>query len=131
MADLMDAKNGMTGDSLNMLGDALDGMGNGMGNRRNGQNGSGRGRGQGDRPEAPDQTATYTTKVQQQMGKGKAYADGTAPSNTPVKGTSFIDVQGEIETSAGNAADALTNQKIPRSMKGHIEKYFEQLNERR
>lgn len=132
MADLMDAKNGMTGDSLNMLGEALDGMGNGFGNRRgNNNNGRGRGRGEGDRPEAPDQTATYTSKVQQQIGKGKAFATGTAPSNTPVKGQSFIDIQGEIETAAGTAADALTSQKIPRSIGKHVGQYFDQINGRK
>ncbi|MGE3820839.1 MAG: hypothetical protein AB7I30_15605 [Isosphaeraceae bacterium] len=129
MADLLDAKNGMTGDSLNMLGEALDGMGNGFGNRRgNGNNASGRGRGAGDRPEAPDQTATYTSKVRQQMGKGKAFAVGTAPSDSPIKGQSFIDVQGEMETAIGNAADALTNQRIPRSFEKHVGDYFKQIN---
>lgn len=127
MADLQDAKNGMTGDGLNQLGEMPDGA-DMYGNRRNGNNASGRGRGRGDRPEAPDKTAQYTTKVRQQMGKGKAFADGTAPPNTPVKGQSFIDIQGQVETTAGNAADALTNQKVPRSIEKHIRGYFDQIN---
>jgi hypothetical protein len=128
MADLQDAKNGLTGDGMNQLGEALDGLGRMGGNRRNGQNGMGRGRGAGDRPEAPDNTATYTTQVKQQLQKGKAIATGTAPSNSPVKGQSVIDIQGEIETASGNAADALTNQKVPRNIEKHIRGYFDQIN---
>jgi hypothetical protein len=126
MADLQDAKNGMNGDSLNQIGETLDSMG--MGSRRNRMSGLGQGRGEGDRPEAPDQTATYNTKVKQQLGKGKAVAEGTAPSNTPVKGQSVIDIQGEIEAATGNAADALNNQKIPRNIEKHIRGYFDQIN---
>jgi hypothetical protein len=128
LADLQDAKNGMTGDGMNQLGEALDGLGQ-MGQRRqNNGSGLGRGRGQGDRPEAPDNTAEYTTKVKQQLGKGKAVATGTAPSNSPLKGNSVIDIQGEIETASGNAADALSNQKIPRNIEKHIRGYFDQIN---
>lgn len=127
LADLQDAKNGMTGDGLNQLGEALEGMGR-NGNQRNGQNGTSRGRGAGDRPEAPDQTAEYATKVKQQLRKGKAYADGTAPPQAPIKGQSVIDIQGEVETGSGSAADALTNQKVPRNIEKHIRGYFDQIN---
>lgn len=128
MADLQDAKNGMTGDGMNSFGEAPDGMSRGSGGRRNGRNGFDRGRGQGDRPEAPDKTAQYTTKVKPQITKGKAIAQGTAPPNAPIKGRSVIDVQGEMATSAGNAADALSNQKVPRSIEKHIRGYFDQVN---
>ncbi len=128
MADLQDAKNALTGDGMNQLGEAMQGMGRMDGNMRNGQNGLGRGRGAGDRPEAPDSTATYTTQVKQQLQKGKAIATGTAPSNSPVKGHSVIEVQGEMATASGNAADALSNQKVPRNVEKHIRGYFDQIN---
>jgi hypothetical protein len=128
MADLQDAKNGMTGDGLNQLGDALDGMGMAGSRMNNGNGASGRGRGQGDRPEAPDQTAEYKTRVKQQIGKGKAIADGTAQTNTPIKGQSVIEVQGQIDAAAGDAAAALTNQKIPRNVGKHVQSYFDQIN---
>jgi hypothetical protein len=127
LADLQDAKNGMTGDDLNSLGESLEGLGSGR-RSRNGNNGSNRGRGAGDRPEAPDQTAEYTTKVKQQLRKGKAYAEGTAPPTTPIKGQSVIDIQAEVATGSGNAADALTNQKVPRNIEKHIRGYFDQIN---
>jgi hypothetical protein len=129
MADLQDAKNGMTGDSLNMLGEDLDGLSMGGMNRRNGANAMNRGQGQGDRAEAPDKTAQYTTKVKQQFGKGKAVVEGTAPANQPVKGQSVIDVQGEMATMTGKEAEALSNQKVPRGIEKHVLSYFKQVRE--
>jgi hypothetical protein len=131
LADLQDAKNGMTGDQMNQLGEGINQYGDGMGNRRNGQNGLGRGRGRGDRPEAPDSTATYNTKVAQQYRKGKAVVEGTSPFNQPMKGQSVIDVQGEVDASAGLSAEALTNQKIPKNVEKHIRGYFDQINKGR
>jgi hypothetical protein len=127
MADLQDAKNGMTGDGMNQLGED-ESLAFGMNRRMGNGQGLGRGRGRGDRPEAPDNTSTYTTKVKQQMGKGKAVADGTAPPNTPIKGESRIDIQAEIEANTGKGADALTNQKVPRNIEKHIRGYFDQIN---
>ena len=77
MADLQDAKNGMSADGMNQLGDDLNSLGMGMGQRNRGNgNGLGRGRGQGDRPEAPDDTATYTAKVKQPDRKGQGRPPG-------------------------------------------------------
>lgn len=128
MAQLSECKNGMcNGDGLNQFGDEMGGFSDAFSNRRGGQ-GLGRGRGRGDRPEAPDKTAEYSTQVKQQLGKGKAFAEGTAPSNTPVKGQSFLDVQGEIQAGTSSAADALSNQKVPRNVEKHIRGYFDQIN---
>jgi hypothetical protein len=130
MADLQDAKNGMTGDNLNQLGDSMN-FGMGMDQRKGMGNGLGRGRGRGDRPEAPDDTATYTTKVKQQITKGKAKVTGLTPSANPVKGDSIIDIQGEVATSEGLSAEALSNQKIPKNVEKHIRGYFDQINKGR
>jgi hypothetical protein len=128
MAELQDAKNGMTGDNLNQLGESLGQFGMDRANRMGNNSGLGRGRGRGDRPEAPEETATYKTKVKQQFGKGKAVLEGFTPNNSNDKGKSVIDIQGEIETSEGLTADALTNQKIPRNVEKHIRGYFDQIN---
>ena len=128
LAQLQEAKDGINGDDLNQLGEALGGMGMGERMGSNSASGLGRGRGRGDRPEAPDATSTYSTKVKQQLGKGKAVAVGTAPSTSPVKGQSFIDIQAEIVTNTGNSADALSNQKVPRNIEKHIKGYFDQIN---
>src|SRR5271157_1491720 len=128
MADVMDAKNGMSEDGMNQLGQMMNGMGSMDSMRRGMGQGLGRGRGQGDRPEAPDQTATYSAKVQQQVRKGKAVLQGfTQPSKT-VKGESVIDIQGEMEAASASAADALSNQKIPKNVEKHIRAYYDQIN---
>jgi hypothetical protein len=131
MADLQDAKNGMSGDGTNQLGNMGDFGGMGNSNRRGMGNGLGRGRGQGDRPEAPDDTSTYQTRVKQQIGKGKAKLEGMTPSTNVVKGDATIEIQAEVSTSEGLAADALTNQKVPKNVEKHVRGYFDQINKGR
>jgi len=114
---------------MNQLGQDLASMG--MNPRNRPGQGNGRGRGQGDRPEAPDATSTTTSKVKQQIGKGKGVLEGFARSNTPVKGQALIDIQAEIETSEGLSAEALSNQKVPRTVEKHIRGYFDQINKGR
>jgi hypothetical protein len=130
VADVANAKNGMNEDPMNQLGQMMDALGNGMdGMRRGLGQGLGRpARGQGDRPEAPDETATYSTKVHQQVRKGKAVLQGfTQPSKT-IKGESIIDIQGEMEAATASAADALSNQRIPKNLEKHVQAYYDQIN---
>jgi len=130
LADVQDAKNGnMESDSMNQLGDDLNSLGMRMGMRnRMGGNRMSRGQGQGDRPEAPDDTATYTTKAQLQMKKGKAVFQGFTTPGKTVKGEIVIDVQGELDAASGLGAEALSNQKIPKNLEKHIRSYYDQLN---
>jgi len=129
LADLQDAKNGMTGDGMNQLGMQPDGT-NGMGqNMRPGMgNNRGRGRAQGDRPEAANDTASYNTKVKQQYTKGKAVLEGTGPPSAQVPGTSLIEAEAAIEAGEGLDAAALSNQKVPKSIQKHILNYYDQIN---
>lgn len=130
LADLQDAKNGMANDGLNQLGEGLgafSGMGQGQGKNNGNGNGLGRGRGEGDRPIAPDDTAAYTTRVKQQFGKGKGVIEGLGPKGMQTKGESLIEGQATVEAAAGVAAEALTNQKVPNSVKKHIQGYFDQI----
>jgi hypothetical protein len=128
LADVQGAKNGMDGEGSNQLGNDLNNLGMGMNQRKGMGNGLGRGRGQGERPIAPDDTATYTTKVKQQLKKGKAVFQGLTTPTKTVKGETVIDIQGEIDAAAGTGADALTNQKIPKSLEKHVRAYYDQLN---
>ena len=114
---------------MNQLGDDMyNSFGMGNSQRKGMGNGLGRGRGQGDRPIAPDETATYTSKVKQQFKKGKAVFQGlTSPTNT-VKGDVVIQMQEEMEAAEGLNAEALSNQKIPRHLEKHIRAYYDQLN---
>ncbi len=134
MAEMMDAKAGMSGDQLNQFGEGMDGMNQfGLGDmdmRGNG-NGLGRGRGRGDRPEAPDNVAYTGSKVPQQYGKGKAVIEGFAPPQGATPGESVIDIQGELQATGAATAEALSNQRIPNSVKKHVLGYFEQVREDR
>ena len=124
---LNDAKNALNGEGMNQLGNRLDGdmgRGDGMGNQVG--NGMGRGRGRGDRPEAPDQTASYKTQVKQQIGKGAAIKIGQGPARTQTKGESVVDVQDLTEAGTGLDAEALSNQKVPKAVQKHVTGYFDQ-----
>jgi len=129
MADLQEAKEAMNGEGMNQLGQDLQGMAGMMnsGNRPGNGQGMGRGRGQGDRPEAPDKTAEYDSKVKQQITKGKAVLGGFADPTRQVRGESILEVQGNVEAAASAASEALTDQKIPRSLKKHVQSYFDQV----
>jgi myosin heavy subunit len=129
LADVQDAKNGMSNDGSNQLGNDMNSLGLGnMNNRKGMGNGLGRGRGQGDRPIADDETATYQSKVKQQLKKGKAVFQGLTTPGKTVKGNVEIDIQAEIDAGTGSVADALSNQKIPRNLEKHIRSYYDQLN---
>jgi myosin heavy subunit len=128
MADLQDAKDGMGNDAMNQLGNKMDGMnGLGQGSRPGAGNGLGRGRGQGDRPEAEDKTNMYNAKTKAQIGKGKAVIDGTANAREQSKGISLAEVQGTVEASAAEQADAISSQKIPKAVKKHAIGYFDMI----
>ncbi len=131
MADVQDAKNGMPGDAMNQLGDDLNSLGMSMNRRKGNGNGMGRGRGRGDRPEAPDDVASYKAKIRNQIGKGKAVLQGFTTPGKTVKGQTVIDIQGELEAETGSYADALSNQKIPKNVEKHIRSYYDQLNKGR
>ncbi len=131
MADIQDAKNGMTADGMNQLGDDLNALGLNMRNRMGNGFGMNRGRGQGDRPEAPDETATYKAKVNNQIVKGKAVLQGFTTPGKTVKGDVKIEIQAELEAASGSYADALSNQKIPKNVERHIRSYYDQLNKGR
>ena len=134
MADLQMAKDGMTGgDGLNQIGDRLSSMntfGQGMGNNGNGQ-GLGRGRGQGDRPIAEDDTSTFNTRVKQQLGRGKAVQEGFGPPNAQTIGESIIEAQAAIEANSSAAAEALSNQKVPKHIEQHVQSYLDSFRDDR
>ncbi len=134
LADLQNAKAGMSGegeDGGNQFGDGFNQLGQGNGMNRNPGQGRGRGIGDGPRAEAPDNVANYNTRTKNQYGKGSVMIEGTAPPTAQTKGTSQITIQGEVEAASnGTSSDALTNQKIPKSVEKHIRGYFDQINKR-
>lgn len=131
LADLQQAKDGMAADGqANQLGDMMA-QGNALGDMMNdAQNGMGlnRGRGQGDRPEAPDKTSAYDTKVKAELGKGKYQLKGFGQPGEQTKGKSVITGGEAVEQAASDAAaDALTQQRIPRKLQKNVRDYFDQI----
>ncbi len=128
MADLQDAKEALSGEGMNQLGQQMEAMiGMGQGNRPGQGQGMGRGKGQGDRPEAPDDTASFRSKVQQQFTKGKAMAAGFADPSRQVRGESILEGQETVEAAAAAATEALVDQKIPQTMRKHVQGYFDRV----
>jgi myosin heavy subunit len=128
LADLQDAKQALADDSLNQIGQTLEGViGQGLGNQFGRGVGLSRGRGQGDRPEAPDDTSAYNTKVRQQVTKGKAFSAGFTDPSRQVRGQSILESQEAVEAAASQAAEALVDQRIPQSMRKHVQHYFDRV----
>jgi hypothetical protein len=44
-----------------------------------------------------------------------------------VKGASVLEIQETVEAASEQAAEALTNQKIPSSIRRHVQGYFDQI----
>jgi len=126
LANLQEAKDGMNGeDSLNQFGDGMNQFGKNENRMRNGP--GGRGRGSGDRPEAPDNVASYSSKVGSQVTKGAAVFQGLSDPQGQLKGQAKLEIGGEADTVAGKSAEALTNQKVPKSVEKHVRGYFDLL----
>ena len=115
MADLQDAKNGMTGDGMNQLGEALDGLGRMDGNRTaTARTACGRGRGQGDRPEAPDRHVDlhHQGQAAARQGQGRRHRH-RARRTRPSRGTASSTSRPRWRPTPGNAADALSQPEGP------------------
>jgi hypothetical protein len=130
LAEMLEAKAGMSGEAMNQLGEGLGQMPNMAGNRMGNDMGNGRGRGpgRGDRPEAPDNVSAYNTKTPQQYTKGAAVVTGFAPPQGVTPGQSTAEVQQELEAAGDTGvSEAMSNQKIPSRVKEHVIGYFEQI----
>lgn len=130
LADLQQAKDGMAQDGDgNQLGDVMNAgnmLGDMMGNMPN-SNGLGRGQGQGDRPEAPDRTSAYDTRVKMDLNKGKYQLKGFGEPGKQSIGKSVIE-GGDVEVVASEAsADAMTAQRIPKKLQKNVRNYFDQI----
>ena len=130
LADLQQAKDGMSQDGDgNQLGDGMN-LSNMLGGMPSDmQNGSGlnRGQGQGDRPEAPDRTSAYDTRVKMDLSKGKFQLKGYGEPGKQSSGRSVIEGS-EIEAASSEAtADALANQRIPRRLQTNVRDYFDKI----
>ena len=132
LADIQEAKDGMqAGEGDNKMGEGAEGLnslGKGAGNQKgSSKNATGKGRGAGERAEASDDVNFVQKKVKLQYGKGKAILEGLADPSKTVKGQSVVTVNESVEAAGTVAAEALTNQKVPKSVEKHVLGYFDQI----
>lgn len=100
------------------------GMGQGMGQGDQPGQGLGEGQGQGDRPEEETDTASYRSRVEQNVQQGEAIRAGYA--NGPnMAGDSQESVKQEILSAKPEAADPVTNIRLPRAEREHSREYFQ------
>ena len=96
--------------------------------QRGGGKGIGVGLGPGLGPETDPGGKFYDSAVKQQQGKGAAIVVGEADGPNR-KGRVQEEIQTEFREAPQNAADALSEQRLPRGYRDHAQKYFDALRE--
>jgi hypothetical protein len=95
---------------------------------RGGGKGIGVGRGPGMGPETDPDGNFYDSSVKQQPGKGTARVVGEATGQNR-KGHVREEIQAEFAGGEQNAADALSEQRLPHDYRDHAQGYFDALRE--
>lgn len=125
MDELANAKGDMRGepsdlDSLSMLGGMSDQFSDQPGQ------GMGEGRGFGDRPEQETPTGEYESRERGNVKKGEAVRVGDAfgPNRA---GVSQEQIKEQILSSLRESSAPLTDQRLPKSQREHVNEYFQNL----
>ncbi|MCC7087272.1 MAG: hypothetical protein IT427_19895 [Pirellulales bacterium] len=85
------------------------------------------GRGEGDwgpRPEGPQESKTYDSRVRSSVGKGSAVVTGLVHGPN-VKGAVLEDIKSQVEAAKHDQSDPLTDQRLPRQQRDHVQQYFD------
>lgn len=104
--------------------------GAGCGRCRKPGDGMGAGRGAGERPEEKDDVDFYDTKAAVKTGRGAVSVVGEVEGPN-VKGNLQQQMQEQFQSARQQAADPLTNERIPRKQREHAKEYFDRLREGR
>ena len=125
MDELSSAKESMRGepselDSLGMLGGMSDQFSDQPGQ------GLGEGRGAGDRPEQETPTGEYESRERVNVRKGEAVRMGDAfgPNRA---GLSQEQIKEQILSSIRESSAPLTDQRLPKTQRDHVNEYFQRL----
>ena len=120
---LADARNSMNCPQCNGAGcSACQAMGLGQGKKPG--NGLGQGKGQGDRPEDETDTRDYGSRVRQKPDRGRQVFAGEIDGPNQ-KGEVLEGIKAEFNSGGQEQAEALTNQRLPRSHSDHAREYFQ------
>ncbi|MCA9229730.1 MAG: hypothetical protein KDA57_03705 [Planctomycetales bacterium] len=105
-------------------------QGNGMSDQfsENQGNGMGAGRGYGPRPDEKNPTNFRDSRVRQNPGRGAAVIVGEADGPNR-RGQVVEAVKEQMAVDAGQPADPLVVEKLPKSHREHAEEYFNRLRE--
>jgi len=122
MAEIANAKDAMRGDMGNMdMMAGFDGMSDRFSDRPG--DGLGEGRGYGYRPEEETATGEYDSRQRGDIQPGQAVRVGDAFGPNKA-GRSQEAVKEEIMSALREDADPLTDQRLPRSQREHVNEYF-------
>jgi DNA-directed RNA polymerase subunit F len=96
-------------------------------NDQAGEGGLEAGRGRGifkPRPNHPEDTKTYDSRVRQRVGQGAAVVTGLM-SGPNAKGQAIEEIKSQVESARKETADPLTGQRLPRQQRDHVQQYFD------
>jgi hypothetical protein len=79
---------------------------------------------EGQRPETPEGTKFYDSKVKQDIGKGAAVITGLVDGPN-AKGHVVEEIKSQVEAAKHDSADPLTGQRLPRQERDHVQQYFD------
>jgi len=134
LQQMMDAKNAMACNACNGAG-CMACNGNSNGNNKNGKGaglGKGIGRGQGGMgpKQDPLKTNNFDSQVRANPTQGPQVTTGEAEGPN-LKGQVLQEIRSEFTEAAGDSADPLTNQRLPRNRREHAQNYFDAFREGR
>ena len=89
----------------------------------------GEGQGEGPRPDEKNPTNMRDTKVKQNVGRGSSVFGGQVKGPN-IKGAVRESIKEELTSSGTAEAEALQNERLPRSRREHAQEYFNKLREK-
>ena len=101
--------------------------GQGKGNDKKSGSGLGEGSGQGARPENPNDTKFYESKVDADPKAGQVERIGDA-DGANIVGLTREEAKRAIKNRMSKEADPVVDQPLPRNQREHVREYFEQFN---
>lgn len=105
---------------------ANGGMGEGESDRFSMGDGMGKGKGSGERPEEETKTGNYDSRVRATPKGGTSVRVGDAGGPNQ-KGQATETISERIESALHRDAEALTDQRLPKTQQNHVKEYYERL----
>jgi hypothetical protein len=88
--------------------------------------GTNKGKGSGERPEEETKTGNYESRIRATPKGGSAVRIGDAGGPNQ-SGKSTETIEERIQSALHKDAEALTDQRLPKTQQGHVKEYYERL----